>query len=78
MDNNIHPFGRKKHRVAYIDPLYCIGCGRCAGLCVTDCIRLRDDGFYTVEEEHCIGCKSCLINCFWDAVTMTAPREENE
>ena len=76
MENSAHPFGTKKHPVAKISEVNCTGCGWCAMFCVTNCIYLRQDGLYAVDEEHCINCRSCLVNCFYEAVTMIRPKEE--
>ena len=79
MTDPAHPFGRKARQRAVIDPVSCIGCGWCAMFCVMDCILLRPDGLYEVDEDRCIGCRSCKVNCFSGAVTMLPPKmtEEN-
>ena len=78
MEDHAHPFGIKKHALARIDTINCTGCGWCAMFCVTECIHLREDGFYEVDAEHCIGCRSCFVNCFSDAVSLYRLREGNE
>ncbi len=70
-----HPFGKKKHQLARIDPVSCTGCGWCAMFCVMKCIPQRPDGFYEVDVSRCIGCRSCKVNCFYGAVTMYMPED---
>ena len=75
-DGIVHPFGRKAHSLAIIDPVSCIGCGYCGMFCLMECIYQRPDGFYEVDQDHCVGCRACKVNCPWEAVTMLPPKWE--
>jgi MinD superfamily P-loop ATPase len=45
-------------KLAEIDPLKCIGCGRCEELC-----RFNAISDFKVDSIHCEGCKVCVVNC---------------
>ena len=43
-------FGRKPLKFSTISEVSCTGCGWCAKFCPMECIKLRADGFYAVNE----------------------------
>ena len=50
-------------KLAEIDPLKCIGCGRCEELC-----RFNAISDFKVDSIHCEGCKVCVVNCPVEAI----------
>ena len=54
---------------AYIEPDYCVGCGKCAQHCRFGAIR-REGDKYRVEETACEGCGVCAEVCPQEAVDL--------
>jgi len=50
-------------KLAEIDPLKCIECGRCEELC-----RFNAISDFIVDSIHCEGCKVCVVNCPVEAI----------
>lgn len=54
-----------------IDPVACLGCGACVGLCPSGVLALEGE-CATVREDGCIGCGHCAAVCPAGAVTLGA------
>lgn len=42
--------------------VHCIQCGKCAKVCPTGCLHLRD-GLVLADTEKCVGCHTCETVC---------------
>lgn len=55
-----------------IDPDLCTNCGKCAAICKSFCINLKDK---TIDMSRCVVCFDCLDICNDDAIRYTASRK---
>lgn len=55
-----------------IDPDLCTNCGKCAAICKSSCINLKDK---TIDMSRCVVCFDCLDICNDDAIRYTASRK---
>lgn len=65
----------KDHELSpVVDPELCRGCGRCAGICPFDAIKMveREDGIFVAEvlRHNCVGCGGCVGRCPVTAMDM--------
>ena len=57
-------------RLAWIDPLQCIGCARCLPPCPVDAILGAQRSLHTVIAAWCTGCELCVASCPVDCIHM--------
>ncbi len=62
-------------KIAEIDPVVCIACGRCAEVCRFDAVRPGE--VYTIDSLGCEGCAACFYECPVQAITM-APQHAGQ
>lgn len=55
-----------------IDPDLCTNCGKCASICKSSCINLKDK---TIDMSRCVVCFNCLDSCGNNAIRYTASRK---
>lgn len=60
-------------KIAKIDPVECIACGRCAEVCRFDALSARNDAF-VVDPIACEGCAACSYVCPTGAIHMELQR----
>ena len=52
-------------KVAYIDPMVCVQCGKCMNVCKFKAVR-----DFKVEEKRCEGCGACTVVCRNNAIAL--------
>jgi electron transport complex protein RnfB len=57
-------------RLAWIDPIACIGCARCLPPCPVDAILGAQRQLHTVIAAWCTGCELCVASCPVDCIHM--------
>jgi MinD superfamily P-loop ATPase len=78
----LQPNGAEQHEfwggsLAKIDPIDCIGCGRCADVCRYDAAlpTTEDPGIYMIDPLACDGCAACVYACPQEIITMIPQQE---
>ncbi len=56
-------------RMMQIDPVVCIGCGRCAQICQWKAITKTDGSPFSIAQQDCEGCGACLLVCPVNAIS---------
>ncbi len=63
----------KPVRVAWIDPVRCIGCAKCLDPCPVDAIVGAQRYLHGVIEAVCTGCELCIAPCPVDCIELRDP-----
>ena len=51
----------------------CTGCGRCAEICPTDILRMRDGMPVVSYPNECWLCGACMMDCAANAIRLELP-----
>lgn len=57
-------------KVAWIDPVRCIGCARCLPPCPVDAIVGASRQLHVVLDAECTGCELCIAPCPVDCISL--------
>lgn len=56
-------------KAVVIDPMSCILCGACAGVCPEGAFTENDVSFQ-VDQDLCVGCRTCVDACPQEIISM--------
>ena len=60
--------GSRAARVAFVDPVRCVGCGACEEVCPAAAIQVQD--IAVIDGAKCTGCGRCAAQCPQRAIAL--------